>query len=116
MSFTFTFNLLFAIAAIGGILALIDGIIRARGRAAILAIIEIIVAALFLLSLFLVVTGIPFSTLALAVALIVLLVIQLVLRGSTRRSGVALTVIALVLLVIWVVLERAWIVIPGING
>ena len=42
--------------------------------------------------------------------------LQLVLRGSTRRSGVGLTVVAIVLVVIWIVLEQHWVVIPGING
>jgi hypothetical protein len=115
MSLTFTLNLLFAIAAVGGVLALIDGIIRVRGKAAILAVIEIIVALLFLLSLFLVVSGLPWSTLALAIALLILLVIQLIVRGSTRRGSVALTVVAAILLVIWIVLSQGWIVIPGVN-
>ena len=115
MSLTFTLNLLFAIAAVGGVLALIDGIIRVRGKAAILAVIEIIVAVLFLLSLFLVVSGLPWSTLALAIALLILLVIQLIVRGSTRRGSVALTVVAAILLVIWIVLSQGWIVIPGVN-
>lgn len=116
MSFTFTLNLLFAIAAVGGVLALIDGILRVRGKAAILAVIEIIVAALFLLSLFLVVSGLPWSTLALAIALLILLIVQLVVRGSTRRGSVALTVIAAVLIAIWIVLAQGWVVIPGLNG
>lgn len=115
MSFSVTLDLLFVIAVIGGVLALVDGIIRVRGRgSSIIAVIEIIAAALFLLSLF--VSGIPLGSFILAVILVILLVLQLVLRGSTRRGSIALTVIALVLLVVWAVLERGWIVIPGLNG
>lgn len=115
MSFSVTLDLLFVIAVIGGALALIDGIMRVRGRgSSIVAVIEIIVAALFLLSLF--VAGIPFGSLILAIVLIVLLVVQLILRGSTRRGSVALTIVALVLLLIWIVLSQGWIVIPGLNG
>jgi len=114
MTLSFTFDLLFVIAAIGGVLALIDGILRVRGRAAVLAVVELIAAGLFVLSLF--VRGIPFGSLALAIVTIVVLVLQLVLRGSTRRGGFALTVIALVLLAVWTVLSQGWIVIPGING
>ena len=48
-----TLSWLLIIGLLGGILALIDGIIRVRGRGtAIVAVIEIIVAALFILSFF----------------------------------------------------------------
>ena len=44
-------SLLTLIALVAGVLALVDGIIRVRGRgAAVLAVIEIIVAALFLIA------------------------------------------------------------------
>ena len=109
-----TLNVLFVIGVVAAVLALIDGIIRVRGRgAAILAVIEIIVAALFILSFFVVV---PFGGLVLAVVTLIVLVLQLVLRGSTRRSGIGLTVVAIVLTLIWIVLDRDWIVIPGINS
>jgi hypothetical protein len=110
-SFTFALNLLFATAAVGGVLAMIDGIIRARGNAAILAVIEITIAALFVLSLF--VAGIPFGQLGLAIALVIVLVVQLVMRGSIRRGSVALTVVALV---DEIALSQVWIVIPGVNS
>ncbi|HTL40067.1 MAG TPA: hypothetical protein VL294_01180 [Pseudolysinimonas sp.] len=108
-----TLSWLLVIGLVGAILALIDGIIRVRGRGtAILAVIEIIVAALFILSFF---VSVPFGGLILAIATLIVLILQLVLRGSTRRSGVGLTVIAIVLVLIWIVLEQGWIVIPGIN-
>ena len=108
-----TLSWLLIIGLLGGILGLIDGIIRVRGRGtAIVAVIEIIVAALFILSFFVVV---PFGSLILAIALLIVLIIQLVLRGSTRRSGVTITVVAIVLTLIWIVLAQGWIVIPGVN-
>lgn len=112
--FTVTFDLLFVLAVIGGALALIDGILRVRGRGSILAVLEIIVAALFLLSLFF--AGIPWGAPTLAIVLVILLIIGLVVRGSTRRGSIALTVVALILLLIWLVLNFDWVVIPGING
>lgn len=96
------------------VVALIDGIIRARGRGtAVLAIVEIVIAALMILALF---VSVPFGTVVLGVALLVVLILQLVLRGSVRgRSGASLTIIALVALVIWLVLALGWIQIPGVN-
>lgn len=108
-----TLSWLLIIGLVGGVLTLIDGIMRVRGRgSAILAVIEIIVAALFILSFFVVV---PFGSLILAVVSLIVLVIQLILSGSARRSGVAITVIAMVLIAIWIVLSQGWLVIPGIN-
>lgn len=107
-----TLSWLLVIGLVGAILALVDGIIRVRGRAAILAVIEIIVAALFILSFF---VSVPFGGLILAIVTLIVLIIQLVVRGSTRRSGVGLTIIAIVLVVAWIVLEQKWIIIPGIN-
>ena len=108
-----TLTWLLIIGLLGGILALIDGIIRVRGRGtALVAIIEIIVAALFILSFFVVV---PFGSLILAIILLIVLAVQLVLRGSTYRVGVTITVLAMLLIAIWIVLSQGWLVIPGIN-
>lgn len=117
-------SLMFFIAAIGGILALIDGIARARGGAALLAILQIIVAVLFLISLF--VRGIPltigeleFTTPLLGFILVIILLIQLAFRASVRRSGVAITLVAIILLVIWFVFglgARIDLYVPGVTG
>jgi hypothetical protein len=108
-----TLSWLLLIGLIGGVLALIDGILRVRGRGtAIVAVIEIIVAALFILSFF---VNVPWGSLILAVVLLILLVVQLVLRGSTYRSGVTITILSLVLIAIWIILAQGWLVIPGIN-
>jgi hypothetical protein len=108
-----TLSWLLIIGLLGGILALIDGIIRVRGRGtAIVAVIEIIVAALFILSFF---VAVPFGSLILAIVLLIVLIVQLVLRGSTWRGGVTITVVAIILTLIWLVLAQGWIVIPGVN-
>lgn len=112
MTFTIPiFNLLFIVAVVGGVLALIDGITRVRSRAAILGIIQIIVAALFLLSLFF--AGIPFGSVLLAFLTVVLLILALAFRGG--RASVWLPLAALILLIIWLVLVPHSILIPGIN-
>lgn len=107
-------SILTLIFIIGAVVAVIDGIIRARGRGnTVLAIIEIVVAALMLLSLF---VAIPFGPTVLAIVLLVVLVLQLVLRGSVRRGGgVSLTIIALIATLIWLILALNWIRIPGVN-
>lgn len=114
MTFAFTVpSLLGLIAIVGGVLALIDGIIRVRGRGtAVLAVIEIIVAILFLLALF--TTGIPIGVNTLGIILLIVLALQLVFRGSTRRSGVGITVVALILVAIWVI-QIFTHIIPGLS-
>jgi hypothetical protein len=124
ITFAIELSLMFFIAAAGGILALIDGITRTRGGAAILAVLQIIVAVLFLISLF--VRGIPlsigeleFTTPLLGFILVILLLINLAFRGSTRRSGVAITLIAIILLIIWFVFglgARLDLYIPGVTA
>jgi hypothetical protein len=124
ITFAIELSLMFFIAAAGGILALIDGIARTRGGAAILAVLQIIVAVLFLISLF--VRGIPlsigeleFTTPLLGFILVILLLINLAFRGSTRRSGVAITLIAIILLIVWFVFglgARLDLYIPGVTA
>jgi hypothetical protein len=107
-----TLSWLLLIALAGGVLALVDGIwrLRARGGSTVVGIIELIVAGLFLLSLF--VPGIPWGSLVLGIATLVVLVVALFLGGRTGRT---LTIIALVLMVVWVILVNRWLVVPGIN-
>jgi hypothetical protein len=124
VTFALELSLMFFIAAAGGILALVDGITRARGGAAILAVLQIIASVLFLISLF--VRGIPlsigeleFTTPLLGFILVILLLIQLAFRGSTRRGGVAITLIAIILLIVWFVFglgARLDLYIPGVTG
>lgn len=118
----FTLTLMFVVAAAGGVLALVDGITRTRGGGAILAVLQIIVAVLFLLSLF--VIGLPlrigdveFTSPLLGLILVILLLVQLAFRSGTRRGGAVLTLIAIVLLVVWFVFGiGARVSIPGVNA
>ena len=101
---------LLLIALIGGILAVIDGILRLRGKGGtVVGIVELIAGALFLLSLF---VPIPFGSMVLAVITAIALIVALIVRG---KSGLGLTIAALALIVIWIVLANRWLVIPGIN-
>jgi hypothetical protein len=106
-----TFSLLLIIGLIGGVLALVDGIwrLRARGGNTIVGVIEIIVAALFILSFF---VPVPWGSIVLGVATLIALVVALFAGGRTGRG---LTIAALVVVAIWLVLANGWIIIPGIN-
>ena len=101
---------LLLIGAVGGVLAVIDGIMRVRGRGtSILGVVEIIAAALFVLSLF--VPNIPFGSVALAVVTLIVLLIAAI----TGRARYTIAIVAGILLVIWLVLAVGWLNIPGIN-
>jgi hypothetical protein len=114
MTFTIpALSLLFIIAVVGGVLALIDGIVAVRSHAAVLGILQIIVSALFILSLFF--AGIPFGAVLLAFITVLLLILVLAFRGTARHS-VWLALIALILLIIWLTLGTHNISIPGINA
>jgi hypothetical protein len=106
-------NLLFIIAVVGGVLAIIDAIVRIRSHSVVLGVIQVIAAALFTLSLF--VAGVPFGTAVLAVATLVLLVLGLAFRGGRARGGVALTIISIILLLAFL-LFAGGIKIAGINA
>jgi hypothetical protein len=112
---TVTVTLLLVITLLAGALSLYDGIVRLRGKRgnSILAIVEIIAAALMLLALFQVVVT-PLTTGILSVILEIVLVLQLIVRGSTKRGGAAITVIALILNSI-VLLVAFGFTIPGVS-
>ena len=107
-----TLSWLLVIALIGGALALVDGILRLRASrgSTIVGIIEIVVAGLFLLALF--IPGIPFGAIVLAVATLVVLAVALFAGGRTGRT---ITIIALVAIALYLILANRWLVIPGVN-
>jgi hypothetical protein len=110
-------SLLTLIALLGGVLALVDGIIRVRRGNAVIAVIEIVVAALFLIAFIpplAEVIPVAIATTTLAIILLVVLVLQLVLRGSTWRSGIALTTAAILIIGFWLIVALGWVVIPGL--
>lgn len=106
-------NLLFVLGVVGGVLAIIDAIVRFRSHSAVLGVIQLVAAALFTLSLF--VSGVPFGAAVLAVATLILLVLGLAFRGGRARGGVALTIISIVLLLAYL-LFGGGIKVAGINA
>ena len=105
-----TLSWLVLIALVGGILAVVDGVLRLRGKGGTaVGLFELIAGLLFLISLF---VPIAWGSIVLAVVTAVALIVALVVRG---KSAVALTIVALILVVAWIVLANRWIVIPGIN-
>ena len=105
-----TFTWLLLIALVGGILAVIDGILRLRGKGGtVVGAVELIAGGLFLASLF---VPIGFGSMVMAVITAIALIVALIVRG---KSSIGLTIAALVLVVVWIVLANGWLVIPGIN-
>lgn len=111
----FTVNLLFVITLLAGALSLYDGIVRVRGRRAssIIAIAEIIFAALLLVALFVAFPA-PLTLLTWAILLEIALLLALLLRGGIRRGAWVITIIALVLNTIVVLVTLGWLHIPGL--
>lgn len=111
-----TVSLLLIITVIAAGLSLYDGIIRLRGKrgSSVIAVVEIIAAALMLLALFPIVTA-PFGVGILSVVLEIVLILQLILRGSTKRNGATITIIALVANTIVLIVAFNVFQIPGLN-
>jgi len=111
-----TITLLFIITVLAAGLSLYDGIVRLRGKRgnSALAVVEIIAGALMLLALFPVLPP-PLGVQILAVVLEIVLILQLLIRGSTKRGGAAITVIALVLNTIVLIVAYNVFQIPGLN-
>ena len=101
---------LLLIALAGGILAVIDGVLRLRGKGGTaVGLFEVIAGLLFLISLF---VPVAWGSIVLGVVTAIALVVALVVR---RKSGVALTIVGLILVVAWIVLANRWVIIPGVN-
>ena len=111
-----TINLLFIITVLAAGLSIYDGIARLRGRrngGSIVAIAEIVFAALMLLSLFIAFPA-PLGLLTWALLLEAALIVALVLSGKVRRGMWVVTIIALVLNTIVVLVNLGWLHIPGL--
>ena len=87
MTFTFSFTLLNILVLVIGIIAIVDGVSRLRGRRvnSILAIVEIVLAVLLLLAWFF--SLVLLAPLWLAIALEVVAVVLIVTRGTGRGRG-----------------------------
>ena len=98
-----------------GVLSIIDGVTRLRGRRvnSILAIVEIVLAVLLLLAVFFTAVGIP--VLWIAIALEVVLVVLVITRGTGRGRGyLGITAVAAILNLIYILNLLRVLVIPGL--
>ena len=111
----FTINLLFIITLLAGLVSLFDGIARVRGRRAssVIGVAEIVFAALLLVSLFIAFPA-PLTLLTWAILLEIALLVGLFLRGTVRRGGWVITIVALILNTIVVLVNLGWLHIPGL--
>ncbi len=109
-----TLTWLLIITVLAAALALIDGVRRLRGRNnSILAIAELVLAALMLVSVFIAFPA-PLSTFIFAIALEVVLILLLILRGGRAGGYTTITLIALILNTIVVLIALGWLTIPGL--
>mgnify|MGYP001377031791 CR=1 FL=1 len=111
-----TLSWLLIITILAAALALFDGISRVRGRGAssILAIAELLFAALMLLSIFFAFPA-PLGTFAFALVLEVILILIMLLGGAGGRGRTTVTVIALILNSVVVLIAAGWLTIPGLG-
>jgi hypothetical protein len=107
-------NLLEILIIVTGVLAVIDSVVRVRGRRGVLAIVELIAGVLLILSNFITLPHILGQTI-MQVVLEVVLILLLIFRGGTRRGGVAITIITLILNTVLILLTLGWITIPGLH-
>lgn len=110
---TITFSLLTILIIAIGVLSIIDGVTRLRGRRvnSVLAIVEIVLAVLLLLAVFFTTVGIP--VLWIAIALEVVLIILIVTRGTGRGRGyLGITAVAALLNLIYILHLLGVIAIP----
>lgn len=113
-----TLSWLLIITVLAAALALVDGISRLRSRRSnsVLAVAELVFAALMLLAIFLPQWfPAPLGLLLFAILLEVALILVLVVRGrGGTRGGSAIAIIALVLNTIVILIALGWLAIPGL--
>jgi hypothetical protein len=109
-----TIDLLFILTVLAGILAVVDGIARLRGRGGglIVGIAELVFAVLMLLTLFVAFPE-PLTTVTWLILLLIALAVGLFV-GRIRRGGLVITVIALVLTAVVLLVRLGWLTIPGL--
>lgn len=112
-----TLSWLLIITVLAAALAIFDGVRRLRGHRSnsILAIAELVFAVLMLISVFVAFPA-PLGTFLFSLALEIVLVILLVMRGTRGRGGVTtVTIIALILNSIVLLIALGWLSIPGLG-
>jgi hypothetical protein len=107
-----TLNILTLITAAAAVLALLDGNGRLRSsrNSTVLAVLELVLAVLMLLTFFTPLPA-PLSLIVVSVILEVVLVLALVTSGRGTKT---LTVVALVLNSVVIVTAFGWVAIPGL--
>lgn len=111
---TFTLTILSILILLIGILAIVDGVSRLRGRRvnSVLAIVEIILGIFLLLAVFFSVILIP--VLFIAIALEIVAIVLIVTRGTGRGSGwLGITAVVAILNLIYILHLLGVISIPG---
>ncbi|HAM25599.1 MAG TPA: hypothetical protein DCP11_02555 [Microbacteriaceae bacterium] len=113
---TVTLTWLLIITILAAALAIYDGIVRLQGKRgnSILAVAELVFAALMLLSVFVALPA-PFTTFLFALILEVVLIALAVLPGKRRRGSSTATFIALLLNSVVVLIAAGWLHIPGLG-
>lgn len=114
---TVTFSVLLVLVLLTGVLAIIDGIARVRGRGnSALAVAEIVLAVLLIIVQFFALPS-PFTAFLWSLLLEIVLVVQVVLggRGRGRRGGGILTIVILVLGALVLLMSAGWLQIPRVN-
>ncbi|GAA3743012.1 hypothetical protein GCM10022239_18080 [Leifsonia bigeumensis] len=111
-----TLSWLFIITILAAALALFDGISRLSGRRSnsILAIGELLFAALMLLSIFFAFPA-PLGTFLFSLLLEIVLVLMLLIRGTGAKGVSVVTVIALILNAVVLLIALGWLTIPGLG-
>ncbi len=110
---TFTLSLFTILIILIGVLAIVDGVTRLRGRRvnSILAIVEIVLAVLLLLAVFFALVLIP--VLWIAIALEVVLIVLIVTRGTGRGRGyLGITAVVAILNLVYILALLNVIAIP----
>jgi hypothetical protein len=111
-----TVSWLIIVTVVAAALALTDGIIRlrAKGSNSILAIAEVAVAALLLVSVFTALPA-PFTTFFFALVLEAVLLLLLLLPGRGRKGAPTLVIAALIVNTVVVLTSAGWLRIPGLG-
>ncbi len=109
-------SLLIIVTILAAAVSLYDGIARVRGRRtnSVLAIVEIIAAALMLVAVFITFPA-PLNLFFFALILEIVLILILIFRGAGRKGVGMITIIALVLNTIVVLIASGWLHIPGLG-
>lgn len=115
---TITLNLLTIVTVLAAVFALVDGINRSRTRrgSSLLTIIEIVLAGLMLVSIFIVIPTPMNDTFLFALLLLITLVLIVLLPSGRGTPGATRTsIIAIVLSAVVVLVALGWLNIPGLS-